>query len=132
MNSSFLKKNWYYLTPAALVVIPVLIMLYISMAYGYSMGESFEAMKHVGSTGTRYAMKFSETNFNKVVPGMDPKTVHSYISTPMERNIPEDTRWRYSLPASGASYYHDRTIVFAPDKNGVMRVKETISSFKKL
>jgi len=37
--------------------------------------------------------------------------------------------WRYSLPASGAGYYHERTIVMEKDKNGNPRVKQRISRF---
>lgn len=132
MNMSFFRKNWYLLTPAVILVIPALIALSFSVRYGYSATESVEALQHLGSSGTRYAIDFSERDFRLVRVGMDPPGVRNIIGIPMERNIPEDTHWRYSLPASGASYYHERTLVFARDKNGMPRVTERVSRFKKL
>ena len=56
----FLKKNWYLLTPALIVLIPGLIMIYCSVIYGYSMEESGQVVLHIGSTSTRYGQGFSE------------------------------------------------------------------------
>jgi hypothetical protein len=125
----FLKKNWYLLTPALIVLIPGLIMIYCSVIYGYSMEESGQVVLHIGSTSTRYGQGFSEGNFRLVRGGMDGKAVFNLLKVPMERNLPEDTEWRYSLPSSGAQYYHERAVIMARDSKGIPRVKEKISRF---
>ncbi len=129
MNSAFIKKNWYFFTPAALLIIPALMVLFCTVNYGYTVPDSLNAVLHFGSTSTRYSMGFSERKFKSVRPGMDGRTVFNTIRNPMERNMPEDTEWRYSLPGSGAGYYHERTLVFEKDKNGIPRVKKSISRF---
>ncbi len=129
MNAAFFKKNWYLLTPAVILLIPALMVLYCSISYGYGLSESMKAVRYFGSTGTRYAQGFSEHKYKLVRIGMDGKVVYNTLKNPMERNIPEDTEWRYSLPASGAEYYHERTLVFEKDKNGIPRVKQRISRF---
>lgn len=127
--NSFLKKNWYLLTPALIALIPALMMLFCSLNYGYGMEEAFKAIRHIGSTNTRYGQGFSERKFSMVHVGMDGKAVYNMLKTPMERNLPEDTEWRYSLPGSGTQYYHERIIVMAKDAKGIPRVKEKISRF---
>lgn len=129
MNKEFFKKNWYLLSPAAILLIPVLMVLFCMVNYGYSVSESMKAVRYFGSTGTRYSQGFSERNFKLVRLGMDGRSVYSTIKNPMERNMPEDTEWRYSLPASGTEYYHERTIILEKDKNGIPRVKQKISRF---
>ena len=132
MNSAFIKKNWYFFTPAAILVIPALMVLFCTVNYGYPLGESMKSVLHFGSTSTRYSMGFSERNFKLLRVGMDGRSVFNIIKTPMERNMPEDTEWRFSLPGSGASYYHERTIIMEKDKNGMPRVKQRISRFHTL
>ncbi|HBJ88233.1 MAG TPA: hypothetical protein DDZ88_31140 [Verrucomicrobiales bacterium] len=129
MNTDFLKKNWYLLTPAALVLVPLLMIAFCMVNYGYDFTESIKAVRHVGSTSTRYGQGFSERKFKMVRVGMDGKAVYNTLKTPMERNVPEDTEWRYSLPSSGTEYYHERIIIMEQDKNGIPRVKERISRF---
>ena len=131
MNSAFVKKNWYMFTPAAILVIPALMVVFCTINYGYSIPDSINAVFHVGSTGTRYSMGFSEHKFSLVKIGMDGNTVFETIRNPMEGIDPSAAvaNWRYSLPASGAGYYHERTIVLAKDKSGVFRVKQRISRF---
>lgn len=129
MNSSFFKKNWYLLTPLLIVFIPMLMVVYNSFSYGYDLAESMKAVRNIGSTGTRYAQGFSERKFQSVRIGMDGKTVFGIIRNPMERNMPEDTEWRYSLPSSGSDCYHERNLIFEKDKNGIPRVKKRISRF---
>jgi len=126
--NAFLKKNWYLLTPALLALIPALMLLFCSVNYGYSMAESLKAIRHFGSTSTRYGQGFSERNFSLVRVGMDGKAVYNSLKTPMERNL-EDTEWRYSLPGAGTEYYHERVIVMAKDAKGIPRVKQKISRF---
>lgn len=132
MNSSFIKKNWYFFTPAVIIIIPALMVVFCTVNYGYSVPDSINAVFHVGSTSTRYAMGFSERKFKSVQIGMDGRTVFNTIKNPMEGNDPgaDVASWRYSLPASGAGYYHERTVVLAKDKSGVSRVKQLISRFR--
>lgn len=129
MNSAFIKKNWYLLTPALILLIPVLMVLFCTVNYGYSLSESMKAVRYFGSTNTRYAQGFSERKFKMVRLGMDGRSVYNTIKNPMERNIPEDNEWRYSLPGAGTGYYHERTIILEQDKNGVPRVKQKVSRF---
>lgn len=129
MNKELIKKNWYLFTPALILLIPALMVIYCSVTNGYSIGESWEAVRHFGSTNTRYAQGFTERKFHSVRAGMDGRTVYQIIKNPMERNMPEDTRWSYSLPGSGAQYYHERTLLFEKDANGIPRVKQKISRF---
>lgn len=129
MNKQFIKKNWYLLTPAAILLIPALMVLFCCVNYGYSVPEAMKAVRYFGSTGTRQAQGFTERKFKMVHLGMDGRTVYNTIKNPMERNMPEDTEWRYTLPASGTDYYHERTLVFEKDKNGIPRVKKKISRF---
>lgn len=129
MNSAFFKKNWYLLTPALIVLIPLLMAVYCTISYGYSFSESMKAVRYFGSTSTRYSQGFTERNFKLVRLGMDGRSVYNVIKNPMQRNMPEDTEWRYSLPGSGTEYYHERVLILEPDKNGVPRVKQKISRF---
>lgn len=129
MNKEFFKKNWYLLTPALIVLIPVLMMVFCMVNYGYGVTEAMKAVRYAGSTSTRYAQGFTERKFKLVRVGMDGRSVYNTIKNPMERNMPEDTEWRYSLPSSGTEYYHERTLVLEKDKNGVPRVKQKISRF---
>lgn len=131
MNSAFVKRNWYFFTPAVIIIIPALMVVSYTLNDGYSVSDSINAVFHLGSTGTRYSMGFSERNFKMVKPGMDGRAVFNTIKSPMEGNDPgaDVARWRYSLPSSGAGYYHERTIVLEKDKNGIPRVKQRISRF---
>ncbi|MBN8417943.1 MAG: hypothetical protein J0L73_03430 [Verrucomicrobia bacterium] len=131
MDSAFFKKNWYFFTPAVIIIIPALMVLFCTINYGYTVPDSINAVFHVGSTGTRYSIGFSERQFRMVRPGMDGRTVFNTVRNPMEGVDPgaDEARWRYSLPSSGAGYYHERTILMAKDKNGVLRVKQRISQF---
>lgn len=129
MNSAFIKKNWYLLTPALILLIPGLMILFYTVSYSYSLSDSLRAVRHFGSTSTRQSIGFSERKFKMLRVGMDGRTVYNTIKNPMERNTPEDTQWRFTLPGSGAEYYHERTIILEKDSNGIPRVKERISRF---
>ncbi len=129
MNFALIKKNWYLFTPALLLLIPALMVVFCSINYGYSLAESMKTVRYFGSTSTRYSQGFSERKFKMARLGMDGKSVYNTIKNPMERNIPEDTEWRYSLPGSGTKYYHERTLILEKDKNGIPRVKQRISRF---
>lgn len=127
MNSAFIKKNWYFFTPAVLLIIPALMVVFCTVNYGYTIPDSINAVLHFGSTSTRYSIGFTERKFKSVRVGMDGRSIFNTLRTPMERNMPEDTEWRYSLPGSGAGYYHERTLILEKDKNGIPRVKKSIS-----
>lgn len=129
MNKEFIKKNWYLLSPALILLIPALMVLYYSVNFGYSAAESWNAVRHFGSANTRYAQGFTERKFRSVQIGMDGRTVYQIIKNPMERNMPEDTHWSYSLSGSGAQYYHERALLLEKDANGIPRVKQKISRF---
>lgn len=129
MNSAFFKKNWYLLTPALILLVPVLIALFCTINYGYSFSESMKSVRYFGSSSTRYGQGFTERKFKMVRIGMDGASVYNIIKVPMQRNLPEDTEWRYTLPGSGTEYYHERSIIMEPDKSGRPRVKQKISRF---
>jgi hypothetical protein len=131
MNSAFFKKNWYFFTPAALVLFPVLLMFYYTASYGYSTSDSLNAVLHFGSTGTRYSIGFSERQFSLIRTGMDGRAVFGMIRNPMQGVNPgaDVATWHYSLPASGVGYYHERAVVLEKDGNGIQRVKQLISRF---
>ena len=131
MNSAFLKKNWYLFTPAAILLIPLLMVLFCSINYGYSLTDSMKAVRYFGSTSTRYGQGYSERKFKMVRVGMDGRAVYNTIKNPMQGNEPgaDVAKWQYSLPGSGTEYYHERVVVLEKDKNGIPRVKERISRF---
>ena len=120
-----------YLTPALILLIPMLMVLFCSINYGYSLSESMKAVRYFGSTSTRYAQGFTERKFMMVKPGMDGRAVYNTIKNPMQGNDPgaDVANWIYSLPGSGTEYYHERSIVLEKDKNGIPRVKQKISRF---
>ena len=125
MNLEFLKRRWYYFAPLVLVLVPLLMTVFVSMKYGYSMGESWTAVRHIGQTGTRFAQKYEERNFDKLRPGMDGRTVYQTMNMqPLEGQTGSD--WRYSLPADQAAYFHERTVIMEPDAQRIPRVKQVI------
>jgi hypothetical protein len=106
-----LKKNWYFVVPAVLILAPLLITGYISLKYDYSMADAWMVFKTSGQAKTKFqSIKFSESAFKKVTPGMNGRQVFELLGTPLERHD-DDTRWKYALPVSGATHYHERTVV---------------------
>lgn len=117
---NFLKKNWYYVVPAALLLSPLLITFYISLSYGYNFGESVAVMKAFGKQQTKFqALTFSENKFRRIEPGMWGRDVFELVGVPLERHD-GDTRWLYSVPMKGAEYWHERSVIL--DKGKVTRV----------
>ena len=45
-----LKKNWYLVVPAILILLPLVMTFYISTTYGYTMSQSWEVFKTSGSS----------------------------------------------------------------------------------
>lgn len=128
MNLELLKKRWYYFAPAVLVLIPLVLTLVFSMKFGYSMGDSWLAVQHMGQSGTRYPVKFEERNFDKIKPGMDGRTVYQTMSIqPLEGAGGDE--WKYSLPQDHAPYFHERLIIMQRGADGVPRVKQVIKRF---
>lgn len=108
---NFLKKNWYLAIPAVLLLSPLIIIIGISINYGYTFPESVAVMKAFGKAQTKYqSMQFSEEKFNRIVPGTWGKDVFALVGMPLERHD-NDTRWAYTQPLGGAQYWHERTLV---------------------
>jgi hypothetical protein len=113
-------KKRYFLIPVALLCAPLLMTLYISANYGYDFKESWEVLKAVGKSDTKFqALKFEERNFRKITPGMTGRDVFELVGLPLERHN-NDAKWSYSVPVSGAEYYHERTVLM--DKGVVTQV----------
>lgn len=128
MNLDLLKKRWYYFAPVVLVLVPLLLTLYFSMTYGYSMSEAFNVVRHMGQSGTRFPVRYEERNFDKLRPGMDGRTVYQTMSVqPFEGQ--GGANWKYSLPKDHAPYFHERLVIMEPDKDGVPRVKQVVKRF---
>lgn len=127
-QKSFFKRNWYFFTPLFIIAIPMLMAVNSMVSWGYSFPESMNALMHFGSTDTRYSIGFTEDHFRRVRPGMDGKTVYNIVKNPFERQA-DDTRWLYALPQGAAKYYHERTLIFDKDAQGIPRVKQVISRF---
>lgn len=127
MNLEFLKRRWYYFAPVILVLVPLLLTVFISMKYGYSMSESWTAVRHIGQTGTRFAQKFEERNFNKIRPGMDGRQVYQTMGMqPMEGHANGGLEWKYSLPSGGAAFFHERVVIMEPHPTKGPVVKQVI------
>jgi len=104
-------KKRYFLVPVTLLCAPLLMTLYISANYGYDFNESLEVLKAVGKSETKFqALKFEERNFRKITPGMTGRDVFELVGLPLERHNNDD-KWSYSVPVSGAEYYHERTVL---------------------
>ncbi|MFM7606299.1 MAG: hypothetical protein ACKO8Z_14035 [Prosthecobacter sp.] len=127
-QKSFLQRNWYLFTPLVIIIIPLIMAVNSMVNWGYGFSESMNALVHFGSTDTRYAIGFSELGFKTLRKGMDGRMVYSLIKNPFERQQ-DDTVWLYSLPQSGATYYHERSVIFEKDSQGIPRVKQVVSRF---
>jgi hypothetical protein len=123
-----LKKNWYLFTPLAIVGLPALILAYYIVGFGYPVNEAIEATTHFLQSQTRYAMKYSDTNFARIQPGMRGDQVFQLVGVPFER-LNNDAEWIYALPQGNTKYYHERKVLFDRDKNQVPHVKETVRGF---
>lgn len=123
-----LKKNWYLFTPLAFVGLPALILAYYILSFGYSVPEAVEATSHFLQSKTRYALKYSDTSFSRIKPGMRGDQVFQLVGVPFER-LNDDAEWIYSLPQGTTKYYHERKVIFSRDKNRVPFVKETVRGF---
>jgi len=107
---SFLKKNWYFVVPVGFLALPLIMILYISASYGYTFPEAFQCFKAIGQENTKFqTLHFSESSFRRIQPGMNGRDVFELIGVPLERHD-NDTKWHYSLPVSGAQFYHERTV----------------------
>lgn len=113
-------KKWYFIVPIALLCTPLLMTFYISASYGYNFEESLQVLQAIGKSDTKFqTLKFSESRFRQIEPGMSGRDVFELIGVPLERHD-NDTKWTYSLPVGGAQYYHERTVVL--DKGVVTSV----------
>lgn len=125
-----LKKNWYLLLPFVLFALPGLLFGYYTLSHGYNSADAWKATRHFLKSGTRYTQNYSETNFARLRPGMDGRTVYEVMGMqPFERHD-DDTRWLYTLAKPGATAYHERVVVLERDKKNVPRVKTVVRGFK--
>jgi hypothetical protein len=117
---NFFKKNWYLAIPAALLLSPLIIVICISISYGYTFPESIAVMKAFGKARTKFQqVQFTEDKFRRIQPGMMGRDAFELVGVPLERHD-GDTRWFYSVPLSGAEYWHERTLIL--DKGKVTHV----------
>lgn len=128
MNLEFLKRRWYYLAPAVLLLVPMVMVLFYSAKFGYSVSESWTAVRHFSSSATRYGQKFSERQFSRIKPGLDGRQVFELVGVPLEGQDRLD--WHYSFPQSGAQAYHERVVLFERNpKTSIPFVKSVIKRF---
>ena len=114
---NFLKKRWYYLIPVLLVCFPLLMVLYVSLSYGYSPAESWSYIQNMDKTESKFRIgAYSEGRFDKVEVGMSGSDVYQLLGMPIERNMPEDTRWSYSVALNGSKYFHERLVLLEKGK----------------
>lgn len=124
-----LKKNWYLLTPLALILIPALLFAHYTTKFGYETADALNATRYFLVSGTRYTANYAEVNFRRLRPGMDGRTVYQVMGMqPFERHD-NDSRWIYALPKPGATAYHERVVVLERDAANVPRVKELVKRF---
>jgi hypothetical protein len=115
MNS--ITKRWYLAIPLLLLCFPLLMVLYISISYSYSLSESWLYLQNMDKSTTKFRVgAYSEGRFKKIQPGMMGRDVFELVGMPLERNMPEDTRWSYAVPVSGSTYFHERVVVLEKGK----------------
>lgn len=124
-----MKKYWHFLIPLAILALPLLLVVWYVVSFGYSWSEAFTSLRHFGECRTRYAQKFSESQLSRILPGMKGDQVYALIGNPMEGHIKDGKPapvWRYSLPEGAAAYYHERAIVFNLEPGSPPTVKSVI------
>lgn len=110
-----LKNKTWFLIPAVIIVLPLMLAAWYMLAYGYAWSDAMGSVLHFGGCKTRYAQKFSESSLNRVKPGMKGDEVFKLIGAPMEGHLIDGKPapvWKYSLPRDGAAYYHERAVIF--------------------
>jgi hypothetical protein len=122
------RQNWYLFTPLAIIGLPAFLLVYYILSLGYPLNEAVEAVSHFLQSSTRYSMKYDDSRFARVKPGMGGREVFELIGVPFERRD-NDSEWLYSLPQGTTKYYHERKVIFVRDKNNVPLVKETVKAF---
>ncbi len=123
---NLLKKYWYVVLAVLMMLTPVVMVGYISIAYRYSVADAWVAFKTMGEENTKFQhLKFTEANFAKITPGMRGSEVFELLGLPLERQQ-EDTIWRYSVPVDGAKYYHERVIRM---EKGTGKVAEVLAQY---
>ncbi len=114
-GARIMKNKVWILVPAALIAAPLLLALWYVLNFGYSWNDAWTSVRHFGSCQTRYAQQFSESNLERVRPGMSGKDVFNVLGTPMEGHVIEGKAsplWKYSLPKGDAAYHHQRAVLF--------------------
>jgi hypothetical protein len=119
------KKYWFVLLPIFLLCLPLVMVGYTMSSYGYTWAEAVEVVKATGKNNTKFQeLKYTERGFRKIEPGWSGRDVFETIGIPLERNMPEDTIWRYTVNVGGTGYFHERTLKM---ERGI--VKEVIVKF---
>jgi hypothetical protein len=122
---NLLKKYWFVILPISLLCLPLIMVGYTKMTYGYSWAESTEVLRAIGKNNTKFQeTKYEERKFRRIEPGMNGRDVFELVGVPLERNMPDDTVWRYSVNVGGTGYFHERTLKM---ERGI--VKEVIIRF---
>jgi hypothetical protein len=88
------------------------------------MSQAWEVFKTSTKQETKFQkLKFTESKFKSIRPGMSGRDVFELLGVPLERHL-DDTLWHYSLPLHGSQtqYYHERTIVMQPGTGKVASV----------
>ncbi len=124
---SFFQRNWYFFTPIAIIAIPLLMAVYSAFNWGYGLSESMNALLHFGSSDTRYSVGFSEDKFQRIKSGLRGDQVFKLVGVPFQGQA--GLSWDYSLPQGDAKYFHERTVIFDKDAEGIPHVKQVISRF---
>lgn len=110
-----MKNKSYFLIPAAILAVPLLMACWYVFSFGYSWDDAWSSVRHFGGCKTRYAQKFNESNLSRIRPGMKGNEVFNLIGAPMEGHLIDGQPapvWKYSLPKEDAAYYHERAVLF--------------------
>jgi hypothetical protein len=90
---NFLQRRWYLLFPAFLLGFPLVMLAYVSLSYGYSVSDAWIYIQNMNKAATKFQrVKFSETGFKRIQPGMMGREVFERIGMPLERHN-DDTLW---------------------------------------
>lgn len=110
------KKNWYYIIPVGFLLLPLLIVFYISISYGYTFDEALACFKNIGKENTKFqALTYREDRFRMIRPGMTGREVFDLVGIPLERHD-NDAKWVYSAPIGGTQFYHERSVLMSAGK----------------
>lgn len=112
--------------PLLLLCTPLIMVGYQMAVHQYGWSEAVQAVKAYNQSRTKFqALKYSDRLFRSIEVGTTGKEVFELIGVPLEREMPEDKLWKYSVNEGSTGYYHERSLVM---EKGI--VKEVIYRFK--